>query len=428
MTASGQRSGRPARSAALMLLALGIAGLAPLPARATHYFMPDSKFCDQFPPNRGRSAIADGPSSQRQVHANVFGPAYSAACPSGSGLVTYLGSGDRAGIDAFIDHDASRHLNLADVPLTTQEWIQAWMDMRSPKRRGRRPTYGVHQIPLYVNVVAVGYNLPRCKIKQLNLSSSVLGLIFSGQITEWNHDLLVRDNPALESCAFPIRLIKRAEFAGSTFTFKDYLSKRNPLYGYYKQATQNQLWPSVANACPALGEEGMADCIRATQHSIGYIAYRDAKVRRIRTARLDSVASQVFQDPDQRFIPPSPQGCTQAADSAVVLPPVKSVTVGPYETIPVSQTVGDWSTVSITDAPAGYPMCSFSYALQFTSYQTAYADEEFLPGTGRTVIDYLTTALGDRAQARLPRFDFGKLPPRVLDASRTGIEAIRFPS
>jgi ABC-type phosphate transport system substrate-binding protein len=421
------------RTQAITLLLALTAGLAAVvPARAgtgVDRLMEGSHFCDVSGQFRNGPASVDGPASQLAVHSDVFEPAFARACRIGSGLVTYLGTGEQSGINAVIDRRAERAFGTSDIPLSPVEKFQADFDQRAPDRRNRTTT--LQQIPLMVSITAVAYNLTSCSIPRLNLRSSVLSAIFSGTITRWDDGLLVRDNPALANCKFPIRLIKRADFAGSTATLKDYLSKRNPQWQYYKQPAQNQAWPTLTNACPALDEDGMADCILSTQNSIGYVQYHVAKLAGLKAAYLDNVTSQTESDASRVFIAPSPAGCTEAARSAVILPgrdkqkiPVTSFFT--YETQSYSPTRGDWSTVSLTDAPRGYGLCSFSYGLIYISLQLAYFGQQYLPNTARTAVDYLWSALAADAQSKLPAFDYGSLPDNVVTISRLGLSEVRF--
>lgn len=393
--------------------------LTAMPGHTVHELYLGSDFCDQSPTRKGIAVTADGPASQIGVHADVFEPAYGKACTSGSGMVTYLGSGERAGIEAILARDGSRRFATSGVPLTSVEMLQAFASFRSPGIK-------VHQIPLYVEVQAIGYSLNSCSAPQLNLRSQVLSMIYSGQITFWNDGRIVLDNPALASCNHPIRIIKRADFAGSTATFKDYLSKRNPNWMYYKQPAQNRAWPSIADPCPADGENGMADCIISTPNSIGYIQYHTARVRGIKTARVDNVASALSPDPAARFVAPSPAGCTAAAATAVVPPPVSQQSIFGLTVNGLSPTAGDWSTVSLTDAPQGYPICSLGYALIYEQLQSAYADQGYPVGAARTSVDYLWTAVSSTTQDQLPAHDYASLPPRVAEISRAGLEQIRY--
>lgn len=405
-----------------------------LPARAAtpvDRLMENSRFCDTSRQFRNGPASVDGPSSQLNVHNDVFEPAFAKACRIGSGLITYLGTGDQAGINAVLDRRAERAFGTADIPLSPVEMAQAYFDTRAPDRRGRYTA--IHQIPLMVSVFGVAYNLPSCKVPALNLRSTVLSAIFNGTIASWDDRLLVRDNPGLAGCRLPIRLIKRADFAGSTAIFKDYLAKRNPQWTHYKQPAQNLSWPTLANTCPALDEDGMADCIASTSNSIGYLSLRTAKLARLKMARLDNVQSQTEIDPEKAFIAPSPEACTEAARSAFIPPGVEKQQVRPvpfyeYETNSVSPTRGDWSTVSLTDAPRGYPMCSFGYAFIYISLQIAYFGQQYLPNTARTAVDYLYTAVTPQAQRRLPPFGYGALPDNVAKISILGLSEIRFQS
>ncbi len=418
-----------------LLLALALAAAA-VPAGADSHsdydnvdrLIENSRFCDKFQSFRPRQAIIDGPSSQLGLFNEVFEPAYSRACRIGSGLLTYLGTGERAGANAILDRRADRAFGTTDVPLSPVETIEANFDLRAPDRRGRISS--IHHIPLAVSITAVVYNLSACSIPRLNLRSAALSSIFAGSITRWNDDLLVHENPKLATCDAPIRLIKRADFAGSSQSLKDYLSKRNPQWNYYKQPAQNQVWPTIQNYCPALDEGGMADCIRSTQYSIGYIQYRTARLARLKVARLDNASSQASIDPDTAFIAPSPAACTEAAESAFVPPGVQkrgfSATFFSVESPSVSPTRMDWNSVSLTDAPRGYPLCSLSYALIYISLQNTYHGQLYLPGTARTAVDYLWTAVGDDARRRLPAFDFGSLPANIAAVSRLGLSEIRF--
>lgn len=427
----------------LLVAMLSTCVLAPVGRTSADTLMPGSKFCDQAKPFKGIPIVVDGPSSQIPVHTRVFQPAYVRACRSGAGMVTYLGSGDRAGLEAVLDHRGNRTFGTSDVAFSTAEWLQAWFDLHASDRHNRTSIFGVHQIPLYVNVIAVGYNLPSCRVKSLNLRSQVLSLIYAGLINFWDHAALVQDNPGLATCHFPIRLIKRADVAGTTTTFKNFLGKRNPIWRHYEQPEQNVVWPSIANACPALGEDGMADCILSTQNSIGYLQFYEARVRGVRVARLDNVASGAAP-PDginigpartvtgsPQFVAPTPGACTEAAASAVLAPtqpredvPVQAGGIRTYVTKRgLSHTSLDWSSVSITDAPRGYPICSFSFALTFAELLHAYSDG-FDQRQARTAVDYLVTAVSDAAQAGLVTFGFGRLPPEVQRASQEGLKNI----
>ncbi|MGH2831044.1 MAG: substrate-binding domain-containing protein [Actinomycetota bacterium] len=412
----------------LPLAAVLIQAMALLPARAdeVEMFIQDSKFCDKQIQFKGTSAVADGPYSHLEVHNGVLAPAYARACPSGSGLMTFLGTGERSGIEALLYRNAARHFGTTDVPMSHLELIQADGDLVAPDRRGRNSF--VNHVPLFVSAQAVGYNLANCPVPALNVRSQVLSAIYTGLVTRWDDPLIAGDNPGLASCDRDILVAKRADFSGSTLAFKDYLSKRNPQWSYYKQPAQNQNWPTVTNRCPAYGDVAMARCILTTQDSIGYLPFRTAKNYRVNVASLDSVASAVQPDPAARFVRPSAQGCTDAASSSVIPPPIRSQRALFYQTPQVNPTTLDWNSVSLSDAPLGYPMCALAYGLIYQNIQTAYFGQSYSVGAGRTSIDYLWTALKEDAQSRLAVYDYGRLPPNLVDVARAGLETVRYQS
>jgi hypothetical protein len=88
----------------------------------------------------------------------------------------------------------------------------------------------------------------------------------------------------------------------------------------------------------------------------------------------------------------------------------------------------DWSTVSLTDENAGYPICTFSYELVFSRMRTAYSNStvDISPAVVVNVIDQLETIVDDSIQAQLPTYGFAPLPDAVLALSRNGVLAVSF--
>lgn len=397
-----------------LALILGIVG-SPR-AHGVHALIDRSSFCD----GTGQSSTGEGSSAQLEVHFDVFIPEYTAACSSGTGLINFLGTGDPAAVSTILTR--SRPFGGSDVPLTAAEKQQIELDTAG--LRFRRSV--VHQIPLYVDGWAVAYNLS-CTGEQLKFRSHVLGLIYSRAITQWNDPLLVVDNPSLSNCNQQIKLTRRSEPAGATLIFKDYLSKRSPMWHVYKQQFMNTQWPTIVFACQGLGEAGMAGCIGSNQGSIGYVEAAIAAENGLQVGQVENVAGT--------FAAPSPDRCTKAAESASIPAGTPGADVdnplppgfGPdrFVVAPNSPTMADWSAVSITDALDGYAICAFSYAFVFQSWVAAYASQ-VSSGVTRSTIDYLWVAVSDSAQNRLAGNRLGKLPSNVLQVSRAGLESIRF--
>lgn len=403
--------GSPRRVVVSALLLL--AASAPLTSHALHETLPGSTFCD----GTGTPATGEGASSQLGVHVDVFRPAFAAACPDAV-APGYLGTGDA---NAFLRlHERSRDFGGSDVPLTPVEKFTLENDVQSSGLRGR--VSPIHQMPLYVDALAIGYNVSCIPPgATLNLRSQTLSLIYSGLIKTWNHPLLQQDNPSLHNCSLPIGLVKRVGYAGATTVLKDFLSKRNPQWNYYKQPSRNQEWPPDATfvVCAASNEDGMASCLNSTVGAIGYLQLRVAGIYGVRVAAIDNPVSAATLT----FIPPSADSCAKAAETVVTVPTVREdLPVISIQSPPTTEL--DWSTVSITDAPLGYPICNFGYLFIFGRWTSAYGAQNS-SGALRTMVDYLWVATSSATQGALRNHDFAPLPERVLKAVRAGIEAIR---
>ncbi|HVF11726.1 MAG TPA: substrate-binding domain-containing protein [Actinomycetota bacterium] len=372
-----------------------------------------SEYCD----GKAQAATGEGSLSQSTVHSQLFAGAFSANCPSESGLVSFLGTSDPAGINSLLLRQ--RHFAGAEVPLTTTQKTQI---ESVPSRLSL-----VHQIPLYIEGLAIAYNVP-CAPQQLKLRSSVLSAIYSGTITRWNDPLLQIDNPGIASCALPIILTKRETGAGTTVTFQDYLSKRNPQWTPYRRGLMLQPWPTLNFPCTGIGDNpGMVGCVADRVGAIGYLRMADAQAAGLPVAAVENVTAD--------FVTPSAQTCGAAAAAAVTPPGVNGENVPPtFEGMPTRTpawpaTYGDWSSASMTDAPStpatgsSYPICGFSFAFVLQSWQNGYGGS--VSGfVTRSVVDYLTVALMPSTQGQLPGFNLAPLPPNVRKISQEGVRSI----
>lgn len=389
------------------------------PAAGVHGLIDRSSFCD----GTGQSVTGAGSLAQLGVHFDVFIPEYLAACPSGAGLVNFLGTGDASASQAMLRRE--RPFGGSDLPLTLAEKQQIELDTAG--LRFRRSI--VHQIPLYIDGWAVAYNLP-CSSAPINFSSAVLSLIYSGAIKTWNDPLILMDNPqnaGLRGCGQGIKLTRRSDVAGATTIFKDYLSKRNPMWNTYEQPATNTTWPTSVFACRGLGEDGIAGCIASNPGSIGYVEARVAVENGLSVGAIENAL--------HGFVQPSAAACKEAGQAAVIPPGVPGGDVdnplpygfGPdsFYLAPLSPTGGDWSNVSITDGASGYPICAMSYAFVFESWVAAYASQ-VSAGVTRTTIDFLSVALSDSAQSKLSSYQLASLPSNILQIARAGLESVRY--
>jgi phosphate transport system substrate-binding protein len=285
-----------------------------------------------------------------------------------------------------------------DRPLTSAELNQISGDTGSYLLR----VSPVVQIPLWVNGIGVSYNLG-CTSEPLHLSSVALSKIFTGVVTRWNHDLITIDNPSLENCDQAIRVGVRSDPNEGTAAFKDYLSKRNTGWRTYLADGMNTRWPpSLFPSCRGRGDAGMAACIAGEPGSIGYVGFGTAFREGLQLAEVQNKTG---------FVAPSYDACTEAASNRAAGYPGRADL--------------DWSPVSLTDGPIGYPVCHLEFGMAFEKMITAYQAR-----VGKyqiqSVKDYLITALLASTQQRLPRYGAAPLPDWVRDLAQQGVELISY--
>ena len=337
-----------------------------------------------------------GSEAQYPVERDTFIPAHVTQCPGTAGTISYQGTGQAAAVTSlFFRQDVFVSL---DEPLTPAEWAEATTSAIDPATRESSIFY----MPAFVGGMAVTYNLSSCGFTgPLNLSAQTLSLVYSGVVTHWNDPALLVDNPGLSACSLQIAPAVRDGYAWSTAVLKDYLSKANPLFDVYKRRDLNPAWPPLLHAtCQGPSEPAMAQCA-TNDGAIAYMEYKAAFGAKLPMASMEN-GNEFFVAPAAAATDTAPTNCT-AALGGVTFPP-------PFV---------DWSTVSLTDGSAGYPICGFSYEV---TYQAPHSAN---PAWGTPVIfelkDHLTVILSAAVQDQLAAVGYVELPQSLRDAWQASV-------
>lgn len=373
-------------------------------------------FCSATSPISGTGATF-----ANNAHQTVFIPEYNADCASGSGNVTYTSTGSGAGKFAAVEH--SHWFGMSDEPLSTDEIACATLDLGMtapangtceflPQQARVSP---IHQIPLALGAITVSYNVafPGCTFgqKALKFRSEVVASIYTGLITRWNDPLLTVDNPGLAAaaCNKQIKPVARQDGSGTTYAFKDFLSKRNPQFQVYKQNQLNTAWPVQDTGLNVLlrgnGNGGVADQVKNNLGGIGYVELSTAKSKGLTFGTVDG--------PHRQFLAPdngAAANCDLAATGA---------------THPPSTLSPGWDLVSITDTPnpLAYPVCTFTYGLVYNNLRSAFGSA-FNMSKARTLVDYLLVALDDDTQGKLNGKGYGRMPASFIAVAQAGVATI----
>jgi phosphate transport system substrate-binding protein len=123
-------------------------------------------------------------------------------------------------------------------------------------------TGGALNLPIYLDGVAIIYNLPG--VKDLQLSSATIAKIFSLQITTWNDPAIAADNPGATLPATAITTVTRSDGSGTTQNFTNYLSAVQP--SIWTNPASNA-WP-IPGSSAQQGGSGVVNTVKAGEGTI----------------------------------------------------------------------------------------------------------------------------------------------------------------
>jgi phosphate transport system substrate-binding protein len=189
----------------------------------------------------------------------------------------------------------------------------------------------VLHIPMASGADVVAYNLPDVK-DTLKLTPDVIADIFLGKIKKWNDPKIAGVNPGVKLPSTDILVAHRSDGSGTTYVWTDYLSKVSEEWKNKVGKATSVNWPTGLGG---KGNEGVAGLVKQTVGAIGYIELAYAVQNNIAYAKV--------QNKSGNFITPSLSSITAAGN--IQLPADAKV------------------SLTNTDAPDGYPISSFTWAL-----------------------------------------------------------------
>jgi phosphate transport system substrate-binding protein len=154
--------------------------------------------------------------------------------------------------------------------------------------------------PVQIGPIALAYNLSG--VTGLKLDATVLAGIFQGTIKTWNDPAIKALNPSASLPSTSITPVVRSDSSGTTANFSQYLV--DAAGSAWKLGTASTLtFPSSAHA--ANGGSGVAQAIKATSGSIGYVDYSTATASGLSSASVKNKAGS--------YVAPSPTSAAAAA-------------------------------------------------------------------------------------------------------------------
>nr|WP_207619735.1 phosphate ABC transporter substrate-binding protein PstS [Nocardioides sp. IC4_145] len=121
------------------------------------------------------------------------------------------------------------------------------------------------EIPNYVSPIAVVFNVEG--VDELNLSPDTIAGIFAGEITRWDAEEIVADNPDADLPSERINPVHRSDESGTTENFTNYL---DIVAGDVWTAGAIEVWPQEFGGEGAQGTSGVVSAVKSGTNSIGY--------------------------------------------------------------------------------------------------------------------------------------------------------------
>lgn len=130
------------------------------------------------------------------------------------------------------------------------------------------------QFPAVIGSIVLAFNVDGIADETLKLSNDVVADIFAGKITKWNDAKIVADNSGIKLPNQKIIVVHRSDGSGTTYNFTYYLSGSSKNWKENFGTGKAVDW---AVGIGGKGNEGVANLVKQTPYSIGYIenAYKE---------------------------------------------------------------------------------------------------------------------------------------------------------
>src|SRR5215467_7442366 len=297
--------------------------------------------------------------------------------------INYQSIGSGGGVKQFtaktVDFGAS------DAPLTAAE-------------RAKAP--GTIHVPETIGSVVAAYNIPGVPDKGLKLTGPVLADIFSGKIKKWNDPQIQSLNPDKKLPDANIVTVHRSDGSGTTFVWTNFLSKASPQWNQTIGASKSVQWPTGVGAP---GNEGVANAIKGSPNTIGYIELNYALKTNTPYAFVKNSAGQ--------FIAPSLDTTQEAVANSTI---VNSLPAGDQS----------WTKVSLLNSPGSntYPIASFTYLLIPKDLSTNPSLDQT---KAKALVDFISWAITD-GQKLAANLGYVPLPAVVVKHDQNTLKSLTF--
>lgn len=335
--------------------------------------------------------------------------AYQTWCQDSGAICQYTSVGSTAGINDF--SNGVTDFGGSDAPLTA-----AQLAALGQKRGGS----GVLYFPTLLGAITVPTNIPG-QPGAIQLRAQTVGKIFAGVITNWNDPRIKADNvtnPRVKGFTFPslpIAACVRQDGSGTSYAFTTFMAHASTDFRAKVAVSQLPAWtaPTIVRG---QGNAGVANCVKTTSGSIGYVDLGDAgsaglmgQLAYIGKSELVKVKKRVkgkIRKVTVRkdiYVRPTVTTMKRAGDV-------------PAKSIPGNLVLD----LTMSKVSSAYPIVTTTYLLAYDDFGKA-GKSGSLAGV-KNVLNYFYS---DAAQAKLPLLGFAPLPAPLLTAAKAQMAKLK---
>ncbi|MCY4321090.1 MAG: phosphate ABC transporter substrate-binding protein PstS [Bdellovibrionaceae bacterium] len=233
-------------------------------------------------------------------------------------------------------------------------------------------------IPTALGAVALTYNVPSLKEKELKMTGELLAEIFIGKIKNWNDPKIKKWNPNLNFPSLPIVIIYRADGSGTTSFFTEFLSIVSPSFLKTIGKGKSVSWLVGVGG---KGNEGVMGLVNKMEGALAYIS--------LSYAMSQKLPVMAIQNKEKKFVRPN----------------LKTIQAAAQQSLKRNQAYT--SSLIYTKGKNSYPISGYTYLI---------LPKKMSNKKGVALVEFLKWALS-KGQSFTESLYFISLPPSVVKSA-----------
>jgi len=154
------------------------------------------------------------------------------------------------------------------------------------------------QFPAVIGSIVLVFNVDSIADETLKLSNEVVADIYAGKITKWNDPKIAANNKGLKLPNKKIVVVHRSDGSGTTYNFTYYLSGSSK---NWKESFGTGKAVDWATGIGGKGNEGVANLVKQTPYSIGYVENAYKEKNHLSAAVLKTASGKWVAAKDENF-------------------------------------------------------------------------------------------------------------------------------